>query len=308
MLGAAVWMVLRQEHTLHDAWLAARHAPPHLLALLPLLPLLNWLVVSLSIWLITTHYGEVSRREMLSLVGSAWLLNYLPMKPGMVGRAAYHNKVNGIALADVARAMVICVGSSGVAMVVMVVATLPLALSTLEPDGARTGLSGGLGIALGVGLVTLPAPAFVALSIRAARGSLLSRFWLGMSLRYADMLLWAARYWVVFAVVGMPIGLERAVMFAAISNLALLVPVLSNGMGLREWSIGLASGDPIGLAADLVNRAAELVVSVPVGLVCGGDVARRLRRHARVGGRVAGPGGGGDEGGVDNKAGPNAPA
>jgi hypothetical protein len=271
LLGAAVWMVARQEGTLREAWDAARHAPAHLLAMLLVLPALNWIVVSLSIWLITGHFGPVGRREMLALVGSAWLLNYLPMKPGMVGRAAYHNRVNGIALSDIARAMVICVGSSGVAMVMMIVASVPLAMEW----------GGGVGVWIGLSIVALPAPACIVMSLRSRSGSMLSRFWMGMSLRYADMLIWAARYWVVFAVVGAPIGPDRAVVFAAISNLALLVPVLSNGMGLREWSIGLASGDPIGLAADLVNRAAELAVSVPIGLIGSADVARRLRRHAK---------------------------
>jgi hypothetical protein len=52
----------------------------------------------------------------------------------------------------------------------------------------------------------------------------------------------------------------------------MLVPIVGNGLGLREWAVGLAAPllTPyvlgLGLAADLVNRATELVVILVLGL------------------------------------------
>ncbi len=57
-----------------------------------------------------------------------------------------------------------------------------------------------------------------------------------------------------------------------VSVVAMLVPFVSNGLGIREWAIGLFApflGDStleIGLTAELVNRAAEIVVVVVAGV------------------------------------------
>jgi hypothetical protein len=68
-------------------------------------------------------------------------------------------------------------------------------------------------------------------------------------------------------------------------------------LGPREWAVGLAGTflpslkkaatsttiNPItGLTADLLNRAAELTVSLPVGLICTWWVFRAVRRAEKV--------------------------
>jgi hypothetical protein len=65
-----------------------------------------------------------------------------------------------------------------------------------------------------------------------------------------------------------------------------MVPLVSNGLGLREWAIGLlspaiASHDmELGLTADLVNRAAELIVVSVAGVPATLWLTRRARQHA----------------------------
>jgi hypothetical protein len=60
--------------------------------------------------------------------------------------------------------------------------------------------------------------------------------------------------------------------FACISVIATLVPLVSNGLGLREWAVGLLAPAlafhhvDLGITADLVNRAAELLVVVVAGV------------------------------------------
>jgi hypothetical protein len=94
---------------------------------------------------------------------------------------------------------------------------------------------------------------------------------------------------VVFALVGAPIGLPGAVAFAAVCQVALVVPFIGNGLGVREWAIALTAaalppavlgsdmGAGMGLLADLVNRAAEVLVVIPVGMASVAYLSRRMR-------------------------------
>jgi hypothetical protein len=106
---------------------------------------------------------------------------------------------------------------------------------------------------------------------------------------------WTLRYWVVFAIADSPVTMAQAAAVAAVSQVAMSVPLVGNGLGLREWAVGLlraslpawygvAAASSAGLTADLVNRAAELLVAVPVGLLCAAAVTRRIRA---VGGKSA---------------------
>jgi len=58
-----------------------------------------------------------------------------------------------------------------------------------------------------------------------------------------------------------------------VSILISLIPLVSNGLGIREWVVGLLA--PVlttlelswGVTAELINRAAELIVITIVGLL-----------------------------------------
>jgi len=88
------------------------------------------------------------------------------------------------------------------------------------------------------------------------------------------------------------------VALAIVSQIAMLVPIAGNGLGLREWAIGLTAAsltglDPqAGLAADLVNRAVEVLVAVPVGLLSARVVSRRLKATLERRKSAGGPEGG----------------
>ena len=93
------------------------------------------------------------------------------------------------------------------------------------------------------------------------------------ALKYMDLLLMAIRYRCAFHMMDQPIGFEICLALAAIGMLAGAIPFLSGGLGLREWMVGwlatilvmLPAALEIGILADLVNRATELVVLIPVG-------------------------------------------
>jgi hypothetical protein len=71
---------------------------------------------------------------------------------------------------------------------------------------------------------------------------------------------------------------------AALVRLALLVPIAPNGIGVREWAIGLSAAaiaagmtTELGLAAGLLDRAFEVAVAVPMGLLAAGLLAKWQR-------------------------------
>lgn len=246
-----------------------------------LLPVLNWLSISASIWFLLSRFGRVGMREMLALVGMAWLLNYLPMRPGMVGRVAYHKAVNGITVKQTGQTLLEGVVITAVASAVMLLGAVVLRGVQAAPAWVM--------------LVIVPmAAGGIGAAVLWGRRPVLARYFASGALRVLDMAVWAGRYVLAFAIVGASIDLPAALILAVASQLAMLVPIAGNGLGLREWLIGaLAAGLPAamlggadaqlaqGLTADVLNRLVEVLVAVPLGLVCLGLIVRRLRRHKR---------------------------
>ena len=265
LFGAAVWAIASGEHDFRASIEAARHAPWWLVALMLALPIANWLVVSESFRALTCRYAQVGRAEMAGLIGSAWLLNYLPMKPGMFGRLAYHKHVNGVRYADSARVLGFSVSMTGVSLgLLVVVAAL---VRTGGPAWVWCTLPA---VGLGVAAVALR-----------RRGPWTGRVVYTALLRYIDSMIWVARYAAAFALVGSPLSFADAVAVAAVSQVALLVPISGNGLGVREWGVRLVTS-PVGLLADVVNRAAEVAVALPVGLIGSAWSVRRLRAFRRI--------------------------
>ncbi len=267
LLLAAVVVVARDGQAVRAAMQAARLAPMWKVALVLMLPVANWALTSMVFWLLTRRVpgGErVGAMEMAALMGVATSLNALPLRPGLIGRVAYHHRVHGIAVRDSLLVMVQAMGMSLVLACAMV----------------------GLGWALS------PAACFVALGLLVVV-SVTSRFVLprssadavlALALRGVEMGVWALRYWLVFDVIGQPIDVQSAMLIAAVSQIVALLPI---AVGLREWSVAmLSAATPIGLTADLLNRAVELVVGVPLGLLCGWWLWKRVQVRARASANV----------------------
>lgn len=270
---AAVVSVARQGAGLTGVVEALRASSPRLVALLIALPFLNWLCSAASFHVLTNRYGKVGAVEMGAVIASAWLLNYLPMRPGLIGRVAYHKKVNGIPIAASVQVLAFSIGLSGIAIVVMIALLLLL--------GGQSGAAGTTPGPRTWFALTIPAVLGIAASLWLRARSLPSwRFISAGVFKFADVLVWAVRYWACFAVVGVELSPTQAAGIAAVTQLVLLIPLAGNGLGLREWAVGLvASSLPTwfagaaaaptrveGLSADLVNRAAELFAALLVGL------------------------------------------
>lgn len=259
-----------------------RGTPAWAVALIFIGPLLNWLLVSACLWMLLRRHGRLGLGEMNALVGSAWLLNHLPMRPGLIGRVGYHKLVNGIRVRDAVEATLWSLGLAGVA------GAMGLSLAFLMPAGSG---HGAMAAVLAGPVVVLSAlAAGTRLLAGGGKGVGRSAWMLGaLATRYADMAVWAVRYAVVFWVMGVELTPVQIVLVTGVSQAAQLVPIAGGGMGLREWLVGLTAGSlaqafDAALAGDLVNRAAETLLVVPIGLISGAVVARRLARFRAAGG------------------------
>ncbi|MGQ0629397.1 MAG: hypothetical protein ACT4PL_15025 [Phycisphaerales bacterium] len=245
---------------------------------LGLFPLGNWLLTGLMFHVLTRHFGQVGRGEMMALIGASWLLNYLPLQPGLIGRVAYHRAVNGIpvrsSLMVILAAFGCTFGAAGM-MVGAVLAAGAFAAQVVTMLSVPPVLLGG---------------AAVVCWILAPRGAAWRLLTAGL-LRFLDMSLAAARYSVVFAALGATLPEGGAAKVAAAAQVAMLPPL---PFGLREWTVhavgsGLLGTGAPGLTADLANRALELAVALPVGLVSSAWLYRRQRRAAVIGTVTAQP-------------------
>ena len=214
--------------------------------------LANLVLTGFLFSLLMSRYGRVGLLEMQAVMAASSLINYVPLRPGLVGRAAYHKTRNDIPVINtvktVFQAAALSVGVSAVIAILIVLANL--LARPLWP------------------FVLLPLPPLVLAGWLWPTSRI---FTLAALLRYIEVLVVALRYWAVFDLIGSPIGLDTALALACVNVVSTMVPLVSNGLGLREWAIGLTGhwlADreiALGLTADLVNRGAEIIVICTVG-------------------------------------------
>lgn len=274
LIAAAVFALTRNPDELHTAIDSARNAAWWLIALVIILPLANAFVVALSFWTLMRRFGRVPFEDMFALICTAWLLNYLPMRPGLIGRLAFHKLVHKVSLKSSLAVSVALALMSGLAAAHML----------------AVGISGSKGWAVGIAvfLVTTVGMYFLAgfAADRSPAGAV-PRLDLRYALlyRYADMLVWALRMWVSFAIVGTEIDLHTAILIAAAVQIAYLFPLTGAGLGVVEWAVGLVATfaivdatPQIGIAASLVSRVSEMPVTVISGLIGSAYIGKRRVR------------------------------
>jgi hypothetical protein len=199
-----------------------------------------------------SRYGKVGILEMQALIATATLMNYVPLRPGLFGRVAYQKLYHDIAWTDSAKAVIH-------AMIVGAAIACYFMAATLAHwrFGADLLL-----------LALAPIPTLASIAMLRPRTAV----WLWAAvIRYAEFLAIAVRYWAAFALIGAPIEARGALAFACISVIASMIPLAGNGLGLREWAVGLLAPlltsyqMELGITADLINRAGEMLVAIAVG-------------------------------------------
>ena len=289
LIGLAVWWVVRDERVsgaVGEVFKLGNAGNMRQLGLLGALSGVTLATIAMAFWVLTARYGPVGKREMVALIFSAAVLNYLPLWPGMVGRFAYHKKVHGIDIRDSARALIWANVVSLIGAVALALALVPIALMGEAPAWLLHGATAGVL----VGFVMITAYAH---RKRPEPEPEVWRMLCALSIRYAELFLWAARYVICFELVGSDMSWAGGLALGALTRFATMVPIAPNGMGVREWSVGLIgpilpgamTGSEIdvatALAADVINRAADVLVIVPVGVVSAVWLARRVRQEGR---------------------------
>lgn len=288
LLAAAAYVLVLQRDDLARCWNAARAAPAWIVLATLLLPLVNWLLTSLIFWALTRRFGSVGFGEMSMLIGSAWLLNMLPLKPGLMGRIAYHKAISGIPVATSLLVTVTALLSGGVGIVLAISAQLVTDDSLRDAVPARV-LAPIVAIVFALALV--PGALFAWVNTRKGRPALTGGVAVGfaVAVRILDTHVWALRYLLAFKLIGMDQPYGVCVLVSGVSQIAGQFPIQ---FGLREWSVGVSSAvlRPAatgvtaatavpGLTVDLVCRVAEIVCALPIGLISTLWVYRHIRRN-----------------------------
>lgn len=272
LIGAAFWVLASNADRLRAAADAAVHASPWFIVALALLPVLNSAVVAWSFQILMNRFGRVPFGDMAALIGSAWLLNYLPMRPGLVGRLAYHKAVHKVSFRSsvaVSVALALMTGLAAAHLLAVWIAFMTHAIFGVAVAGVSVAL---VLMLANIAADRSPAGAVPRGALRAA-----------LVLRYVDLAVWALRLVVAFEIIGQPIPIMVGVLLAAVIQLAYLFPLTGSGLGVAEWAVAVVAPlaiavDPASaIAASLVNRAAELLAAVPVGLAGGAYIAKRRK-------------------------------
>ena len=282
LVGIAIYIITSGSASVGAALGRLRSPDPLALAIVLAMPLANIALTAWAFLVLNRHYGRVGAMEMNALIAGAWFLNYLPMRPGMVGRIAYHKRVNAIPIK--ASIHVTCIeamlGLPSAAFVLALCVPLMQASAPAWLWGAIAALliAGGGASIVWSRIAQLP----------------MWRMSAALLIRVLDHAAWALRIWAGFALLGHPIDAASATVIGMVGQLSLMVPVTGNGLGVREWAAALTAellagagvarafdesvAKELALAATLLVRAGELVSCAPIGLIASAWVSRRALR------------------------------
>jgi hypothetical protein len=291
-LAGAIVVATREHAALMAALDALRAARPPAVALL-LLGFVVAIPLTAALFLILIRrFARVGFGEMLALISATSLANMLPLKPGLIGRVAWHRVHHGVRATDTLRTVVEAILLSALVAALMLAAVpvlravgAPVALALLAPalpavvgilPRARTFAAALLvrqcEFAVSVGRYAIALELVGAVARDTVAGSMAGSMSASMSGSMGNTAAGSAG-----------VAIETAIVLSCASAVATLVPFVSNGLGLREWTTALilpaldAGTFAAGVSAELVLRAAELLVTVPAGLVGGAWLARRAR-------------------------------
>jgi len=256
LLAGAVWVASREV-----PWQRLAEADPRLALAVAGGVLANVGLSGLLFWVVTRSFDAspvVPLGRMQALIAASALLNYLPLRPGLLGRAAFLKWRHRLSVRQSTLVLLLVLAISGatVVPVAVLMAWLPGFWSWVGSAAVLAALS-----------VVLPAVA------RSVLGRAIWAGWLWVPVKAMDLLAAACRLQCAFWLVGASVSFEQALTASAAGLLVSLVGLTPNGLGLREWVIaGLsellvpASGANA-LAASVLDRAVEVTVLVPLGLM-----------------------------------------
>ena len=201
-------------------------------------------------WMLMRRHGPVGWGEMNALIASSTLANYVPLQAGSIGRLAYHKVVHGIPVKTSLVVILVAMGLVAMSLVALTVVGLWV---------SRAGASWWWVAVTPLAWV----PLLAGPATRVVGACLV--------LRTVELLVIALQSWAAFRLSGWEIEPMTAVGVAVVAAVANLTPFIGNGLGVREWAVGLAAPllggyeTDAGLAAQLTGRAVDAVMAVAMG-------------------------------------------
>lgn len=257
LLAAAIAVGL-QHDALGSAWRGIEDPPAWAIVAIPLSTLASLAIGTILFDRLLRDVPDLRRRDLAALVASSTLFNLLPLKAGLVGRAAWQRRHQQVPLRRSALVAVQLASLSVAAVAVVVAAILA-------------------GVALGIAVPTAWAVATVVafaigLSGPAAwrRGAVASASLL-LAWRLVDVAIWSIRVAAGFALLGIELAPSSAAALACVAAITGLVPIVGTTLGVREWVVALLAPSLAGvaweqaLAAELLARGIEVVVVALAG-------------------------------------------
>jgi hypothetical protein len=250
LVAGAVVAIARNQAILDSLSRAFASPRWHALAVLASTVLAQQLLTATVFWMLMRRHGPVGWGEMNALIASSTLANYLPLQAGSIGRLAYHKVVHGIPVKTSLMVILVAMGLVAMSLVALVVVGLWV---------SRAGASWWwVAVAPLAWVPLLAGPA-----TRVVGACLV--------LRTVELLVIALQSWAAFRLSGWDIEPMTAVGVAVVAAVANLTPFIGNGLGVREWAVGLAAPllggyeTDAGLAAQLTGRAVDAVMAIAMG-------------------------------------------
>ena len=286
LLGACVWLAVAGARTAEgpSGWERLSEADPAhvawMLALVAAALVLNGWVF----WVMVKPFeGDrpVGLGDMIALIGATSILNYLPMRAGLVGRAAYLKRHHEIGYRTSAVMMLVVAGGTVYVFAALVGATLwRLRFDPLWWAAVLGAMVIGAAVAPVLlrwklrwtpGLKDVPAGWFERARLTATLGALAL-----LLARMLDVFLLAGRLYLAARIFGTPLEWPAALVMASGGMFITLATPLPNGLGLRESIYGLfaavgVGGEALpsgsmGVAIGLIDRAVEAAAFITFGL------------------------------------------
>ncbi len=263
LLGWAVYMGARAVD-----WDKAREAEIADGAMLMGLVVVSLVLNAVLFWMITKPFEKkgmgLSAGEWVALVSGTSLLNYLPMRAGLVGRIAYMKQQHGITVkGNMATLAGVAAGTTGVYGLLAALTIWRGSFDGVWWVGLVIGLCIGVGISYP--LLVLGSGRFGTMKVGPSVVG-----WIGIwyVIRVVDSFCFAGRFYLASKMLGYELGFEASLTMGVICNFAVLATPVPGGMGIREWLGGfLAELGVLGGSAPELKEAIAILVADRAGEV-----------------------------------------
>lgn len=254
-------------------WQAIEQVRWHILAVMAMLVVINQMLAVTMFWVVTRSFDTkppVRWVNMLDLLCASAVVNYLPLRPGLLARAAYLKIYHQLPWIQSAQSLGI-------------IASMSLLLS-LGAFGVVMLSGEGIRWAVAIGCVCFIMTVSGSLA-KCLFGRPMFGAWSWVLIKLADLLVTAGRLWLAFGVVGAPIGWDMAIACGGAGMIVSMLGFTPNGLGIREWAVGISAMGltptigTAGLAAAVLDRAIEAMVLLPWG---GWSIARLSRQSVHL--------------------------